>query len=59
MCLGLVILVRAVGLATLAALFVIVLTVLVNIPIAKLQTKYQRKLMGVHDRRLKATSEVL
>ncbi|KAI3876739.1 hypothetical protein MKX03_019508 [Papaver bracteatum] len=58
-CLGLAILVHAVGLATVAALVVIVLTVLVNIPIAKLQTKYQRKLMGVQDRRLKAMSEAL
>ncbi|XP_026444930.1 ABC transporter C family member 10-like isoform X2 [Papaver somniferum] len=58
-CLGLAILVRAVGLATLAALAVIILTVLVNIPVAKLQTKYQRKLMGAQDRRLKAISEAL
>ncbi|KAI3882884.1 hypothetical protein MKX03_015779 [Papaver bracteatum] len=58
-CLGLAILVRSVGLATLAALAVIILTVLVNIPVAKLQTRYQRKLMGVQDRRLKAISEAL
>ncbi|RZC53144.1 hypothetical protein C5167_012003 [Papaver somniferum] len=58
-CLGLAILVRAVGLATLAALAVILLTVLVNIPVAKLQTKYQRNLMGVQDKRLKAISEAL
>ncbi|XP_026426272.1 ABC transporter C family member 10-like isoform X2 [Papaver somniferum] len=58
-CLGLAVLVHAVGLATLAALVVIVLTVLVNIPTAKFQTKYQRKLMGVQDRRLKAMSEAL
>ncbi|MCL7045372.1 hypothetical protein MKW94_029825, partial [Papaver nudicaule] len=58
-CLGLAILVRAVGLATFAALVVVVLTVLVNVPIAKLQTKYHRKLLGVQDRRLKAISEAL
>ncbi|RZC91267.1 hypothetical protein C5167_027333 [Papaver somniferum] len=58
-CLGLAVLVHAVGLATPAALVVIVLTVLVNIPIGKFQTKYQRKLMGVQNRRLKAMSEAL
>ncbi|RZC92388.1 hypothetical protein C5167_003994 [Papaver somniferum] len=45
-CLSLATLVYTVGLATLAALFVIVFTVLVNIPLGKLHTKYQRKLMG-------------
>ncbi|RZC52714.1 hypothetical protein C5167_021143 [Papaver somniferum] len=58
-CLNLAILIYTVGLATISALVVIVLTVLVNIPIAKLHNKYQRKLMGVQDRRLKAISEAL
>ncbi|OVA05626.1 ABC transporter [Macleaya cordata] len=57
--LALVILVRAVGLATVAALIVIVLTVLCNIPLAKLQHKYQSKLLVAQDKRLKAMSEAL
>ncbi|KAI3888110.1 hypothetical protein MKX03_037521 [Papaver bracteatum] len=58
-CLGLLILVRAIRLATVAALVVIVLTVLVNSPLAKLQHKYQTKLAVLQDKRLKAISEAL
>ncbi|OVA15853.1 ABC transporter [Macleaya cordata] len=58
-CLGLLILVRALGLATLAALIVIVLTVLINSPLAKLQHKFHTKLMVAQDKRLKAISEAL
>jgi len=59
LCIALVVLFRAVGLATFASLAVIVLTVLCNTPLAKLQHKFQRKLMVAQDERLKATSEAL
>ncbi|OVA14944.1 ABC transporter [Macleaya cordata] len=58
-CLGLLILVRALGFSALAALTVIVLTVLCNSPLAKLQHKFQTKLMVAQDKRLKAISEAL
>lgn len=56
---ALLILYRAVGLATIASLVVIVLTVLCNTPLAKLQHKFQSKLMVAQDDRLKAISEAL
>ncbi|KAF8380113.1 hypothetical protein HHK36_027584 [Tetracentron sinense] len=59
LCLSLFILFRAVGLATFAALIVIILTVLCNAPLAKLQHKFQTKLMMAQDERLKASSEAL
>ncbi|KAK7279862.1 hypothetical protein RJT34_24921 [Clitoria ternatea] len=59
LCIALAVLFRAVGLATFAALLVILLTVLCNTPLAKLQHKFQRKLMVAQDERLKATSEAL
>ncbi|XP_044468025.1 ABC transporter C family member 10-like [Mangifera indica] len=59
LCIALVILFRAVGLATLAALVVIILTVLCNTPLAKLQHKFQSKLMVAQDERLKACTEAL
>ncbi|KAJ6874748.1 hypothetical protein NC652_034450 [Populus alba x Populus x berolinensis] len=59
LCLSLVILFRAVGLATLAALVVIIITVLGNAPLAKLQHKFQSKLMVAQDARLKACNEAL
>ncbi|XP_057733182.1 ABC transporter C family member 10-like [Arachis stenosperma] len=59
LCISLVILFRAVGLATIASLVVIVFTVLCNTPLAKLQHKFQSKLMVAQDERLKATSEAL
>ncbi|XP_059433997.1 ABC transporter C family member 10-like [Corylus avellana] len=59
LCLALAILVHAVGLATIAALVVIILTVLCNIPIGKIQHKFQSKLMVAQDERLKASSEAL
>ncbi|KAI3929869.1 hypothetical protein MKW98_004023 [Papaver atlanticum] len=58
-CLGLLILVRTVGIATLAALFIIVLTVLCNGPLAKLQLRFQKKLASAQDRRLKAMTEAV
>ncbi|XP_027367227.1 ABC transporter C family member 10-like [Abrus precatorius] len=59
LCIALVVLFRAVGLATIASLVVIILTVLCNTPLAKLQHKFQRKLMMAQDERLKASSEAL
>uniref|UniRef100_A0A0A9DNV3 ABC transmembrane type-1 domain-containing protein n=1 Tax=Arundo donax TaxID=35708 RepID=A0A0A9DNV3_ARUDO len=59
LCLALVILYNAVGLAMIASLVVIVLTVLCNVPLAKLQHKFQSKLMEAQDVRLKAMSESL
>ncbi|WRX16805.1 ABC transporter-like [Theobroma cacao] len=59
LCFALIILVRAVGLATIAALVVIILTVLCNTPLAKLQHRFQSKLMTAQDERLKASSEAL
>ncbi|KAL9237381.1 hypothetical protein vseg_011935 [Gypsophila vaccaria] len=59
LCIALAILIHAVGIATIAALVVIVLTVLCNTPIAKLQHKFQTMLMIAQDERLKAFSEAL
>ncbi|KAI3843756.1 hypothetical protein MKX03_013099, partial [Papaver bracteatum] len=59
MCLGLLILVHAVGIATLAALIIILLTVLFNGPLAKLQHRFQTKLATAQGRRLKAMSEAV
>ena len=59
LCIALVILFRAIGLATIASLVVIILTVLCNTPLAKLQHKFQSKLMVAQDERLKASSEAL
>ncbi|RZC91252.1 hypothetical protein C5167_027316 [Papaver somniferum] len=58
-CLGLAILFRAVGVASLAAFVVIVLSVLCNTPLAKLQHKFQSKLVIAQDKRLKAISEAI
>ncbi|KFK23358.1 hypothetical protein AALP_AAs47212U000100 [Arabis alpina] len=49
----------SVGVATFSALAVIILTVLCNAPIAKLQNKFQRELMTSQDERLKACNESL
>jgi ATP-binding cassette subfamily C (CFTR/MRP) protein 2 len=59
LCIALLILFRAVGLATIAALVVTILTVLCNIPLAKFQHKFQSKLTVAQDERLKASSEAL
>ena len=59
LCIALVIVYQAVGLATLSAMAVIVLTVLCNAPLAKLQHKFQSKLMEAQDERLKAMAEAL
>ncbi|CAH9110233.1 unnamed protein product [Cuscuta europaea] len=59
LCFALAILFQAVGLATFATLLVILLTVLCNAPLAKLQHKFQSKLMDAQDERLRAMSEAL
>ncbi|KNA18068.1 hypothetical protein SOVF_074270, partial [Spinacia oleracea] len=59
LCFAIAILIRSVGLASIASLIVIILTVICNTPLAKLQQKHQRKLMVVQDERLKAFSEAL
>lgn len=59
LCIALVILIHSVGLATIASLVVIILTVVCNTPLAKLQHKFQTKLMVAQDERLKASSEAL
>ncbi|CAL9245809.1 unnamed protein product [Arabidopsis halleri] len=53
------ILFHSVGVATFSALAVIILTVLCNAPIAKLQNKFQSELMTSQDERLKACNESL
>ncbi|ONK69820.1 uncharacterized protein A4U43_C05F27080 [Asparagus officinalis] len=56
---ALVILYHAVGLATISSMVVIIATVLCNAPVAKLQHKFQTRLMEAQDMRLKAMSEAL
>ncbi|GFZ16425.1 multidrug resistance-associated protein 14 [Actinidia rufa] len=58
-CLAFGILYYSVGLATIAAVLVIILTVLGNYPAAKLQHKHLAKLLVSRDRRLKAITESL
>ncbi|KAI3458058.1 hypothetical protein Pfo_014721 [Paulownia fortunei] len=59
LCLAIIILFQSVGLATIASMIVIVLTVLCNMPLANLQHKFQSKLMVAQDERLKAMQEAL
>ncbi|KAI6707127.1 hypothetical protein NL676_010089 [Syzygium grande] len=59
LCLALAIVYYAVGLATLPALAVLILIVASTFPMAKLQLKYQRRLMEAQDKRLKAIAEAL
>ncbi|CAI9771959.1 unnamed protein product [Fraxinus pennsylvanica] len=47
------------GLATIASLIVIILIVICNAPLAKLQQKFQSKLIVAQDKRLNAISEVI
>ncbi|KAG5577352.1 hypothetical protein H5410_057486, partial [Solanum commersonii] len=49
----------SIGVASSAALVIVILTVLVNSPLAKLQLKYQTNLMILQDKRLKAITEAL
>lgn len=57
--LALVILYKNLGLAFLATLVSTVLVMLANVPLGKLQEKFQDKLMKSKDKRMNATSEVL
>ena len=58
--LGLAILYKNVGLtAAVAALIATVATVLLNVPLATLEAKFQEQLMGAKDARMKTTSECL
>ncbi|XP_075492282.1 ABC transporter C family member 10-like [Primulina tabacum] len=59
LCLAILILFQAVGLATIASMTVIILTVLCNSPLGKLQHKFQSKLMVAQDERLKKMSEAI
>ncbi|KAH7546891.1 hypothetical protein FEM48_Zijuj01G0248900 [Ziziphus jujuba var. spinosa] len=57
--LALVILYKNLGLAATATFVATVVIMLLNIPLASLQEKFQDKLMDAKDRRMKATSEIL
>ncbi|XP_062120260.1 ABC transporter C family member 10-like [Humulus lupulus] len=57
--LALVILFQAVGLASMAALVAIILSMICNAPLAKLEHKFQTKLMKAQDERLNALSKAL
>uniref|UniRef100_A0ACD6A5A1 Uncharacterized protein n=1 Tax=Avena sativa TaxID=4498 RepID=A0ACD6A5A1_AVESA len=59
LCIALAILYNAVGAAMVSSLVVIIITVICNAPLAKLQHKFQTKLMEAQDVRLKAMSESL
>ncbi|XP_062026017.1 ABC transporter C family member 10-like [Rosa rugosa] len=59
LCLSLIIIYFAVGVATVAALSVLILTVVVSSPLAKLQHEYQTKFMIAQNKRLKAMTEAL
>ncbi|CAM0912877.1 unnamed protein product [Alopecurus aequalis] len=59
LCIALAILYNAVGAAMVSSLIVIIITVLCNAPLAKLQHKFQSNLMEAQDVRLKAMSEAL
>ncbi|PVH35030.1 hypothetical protein PAHAL_7G089400 [Panicum hallii] len=59
LCISLSILYNAVGPAMIASLVVIIITVLCNAPVAKLQHKFQSELRKAQDVRLKAMSESL
>ncbi|KAM4123241.1 hypothetical protein ACB094_01G145000 [Castanea mollissima] len=59
LCIALSIVYYAMGLATVGALIIIILTVIATSPLAKLQHKYQTKLMVAQDKRLKAITEAL
>uniref|UniRef100_A0A7N0T3B4 ABC-type xenobiotic transporter n=1 Tax=Kalanchoe fedtschenkoi TaxID=63787 RepID=A0A7N0T3B4_KALFE len=59
LCIALAIVFHAVGYATFASLVVVLFTVVCNSPLAKLQHKFQSRLMVAQDERLKASSEAL
>ncbi|TKY46997.1 ABC transporter C family member 3 [Spatholobus suberectus] len=57
--LALLILYRSVGVASIAALAAAVIVMLLNLPVASLQGKFQGKVMEFKDKRMKAMSEIL
>ncbi|WJX31534.1 Canalicular multispecific organic anion transporter 2 [Trifolium repens] len=57
--LALFILHRSVGVASVATFAATVVVMLLNLPVASLQERFQSKLMEFKDRRMKATSEIL
>ncbi|XP_042398496.1 ABC transporter C family member 3-like isoform X2 [Zingiber officinale] len=57
--LALLILYANLGLASVASLVATVLVMLANVPLGKMQEKYQDKVMECKDTRMKATSEIL
>ncbi|KAG6501284.1 hypothetical protein ZIOFF_041163 [Zingiber officinale] len=57
--LALLILYANLGLASIASLVATVLVMLANVPLGKMQEKYQDKVMECKDTRMKATSEIL
>ncbi|XP_050230621.2 uncharacterized protein LOC126679597 [Mercurialis annua] len=59
LCLALVIVIYAVGLASVAALIALVVTVIVSSPMVKSQIKSHTKLMAAQDKRLKVITEAL
>jgi len=54
-----VILFYTVGLATFAGLAVIGITLVLNTPVARALQRYQEKLMGAQDERVRASTEIL
>ncbi|XP_043704659.1 ABC transporter C family member 3-like isoform X1 [Telopea speciosissima] len=57
--LALLILYKSLGLASLAAIVATMILMLANVPIVKLQEKFQEELMDSKDRRMKVTSEAI
>ena len=57
--LALLILYKNLGLASIVALFATLTVMLANVPLGKLQEKFQEKLMKSKDKRMKSTSEIL
>ncbi|XP_043720900.1 ABC transporter C family member 3-like [Telopea speciosissima] len=57
--LALLILYKSLGFASLVAFVATVILMLANVPLGKLQEKFQRELMGSKDQRMKVTSEAL
>ncbi|KAJ1392539.1 P-loop containing nucleoside triphosphate hydrolase [Sesbania bispinosa] len=57
--LALLILYKNLGLASIAAFVATVIVMLANIPLGSWQEKFQKKLMGSKDKRMKTTSEIL
>jgi ATP-binding cassette subfamily C (CFTR/MRP) protein 2 len=56
---ALLILYKNLGLASVAALVATILVMLTNVPLGRLQEKFQDKIMDSKDNRMKATSEIL